>query len=493
MSLDEKRISSSTEDNDACNTISSNNILNQDIAKVESYLEDVKAVETYNFKEDPNNPLNWPRRKKNLCLLAISLDSFIGYFSSAVYMPAVKDIMNYFQTDLTTINATIALFLVFNAIAPLFWAPLSEKVGRRWIYIISLIIYCICTIICGISKNLGLFFTFRLLQSIFASAGQAVGGGTISDIFEPLERGKAMGLYMLGTIFGPAIAPVCGGYIDQNLGWRWIFYIKAMIGALFAITSFFFIPETLYVPNAKETPAPRNITERLQKLKFNPLNTLKLLLNPETGIACIPVSIAFGWFYFLVTILSPTFGETYHFSTGTIGLCYLASGVGNMTGAVFAGATFDKINNWLIKRNNGVYVKEFRLRPIYIGVPFVAIGSILYGWLLHARIHFMGPLVFFALYCFGITATIAATNTYLVEINQAKAASAVAVNNFTRGVCGMIFSLTSAQIRGSLGDGWSYTFSGLMTLASFVIFIPIVQKFGGKWREEREQKQKEHV
>lgn len=59
-------------------------------------------------------------------------------------------------------------------------------------------IYTVCTIVCGVSKGIGLFFAFRLLQGIFGSVGQAVGGGTVSDIFEPHERGRAMGIYILG-------------------------------------------------------------------------------------------------------------------------------------------------------------------------------------------------------------------------------------------------------------------------------------------------------
>lgn len=59
-------------------------------------------------------------------------------------------------------------------------------------------LYTVCTIICGIANSLGVFFAFRLLQGIFACAGQAVGGGSVSDIFERHERGKAMGIYMLG-------------------------------------------------------------------------------------------------------------------------------------------------------------------------------------------------------------------------------------------------------------------------------------------------------
>ncbi|KAL0138790.1 major facilitator superfamily domain-containing protein [Mucor lusitanicus] len=465
-------------------TISSKPKADGDIAKVESYAENVIEKNTpYNPKDDPNHPWNWSERKKYLALLAISLDSFIGYFTSAIYMPAVADIMIYFQTNLTTINATIALFLAFSAIAPLFWAPLSERIGRRWIYIVSLVLYCVCTIVCGVSKNLGLFFTFRLLQSIFSSAGQAVGGGSISDMFEPRERGRAMGLYMLGTILGPSIAPVCGGFINQNLGWRWIFYIKTIIGGAFAILSFFLIPESLYVPAEKQLPHPANFKERLSRLTFNPFTSLLLLKRKETAVICIPVSVGFGWFYYLVTILAPTFGQIYHFSSGTIGLCYLASGVGNILGAAFSGIVADKINNYSIQKMEA---------PIYVGFPCMVAGSLLYGWLLHAHTHFMGPLIGFGMFSFGLMVSIAATNTYLIEANTFRAASAVSLNNFTRNMCGMIFSLTGVQIRGSLGDGWSYTFAALMCLVVFSVCIPVVQRFGGKWRQEREEKESQH-
>jgi MFS family permease len=61
-------------------------------------------------------------------------------------------------------------------------------------------LYTVCTVICGISKNIGTFFAFRMLQSIFASTGQALGSGTASDLFEPQDRGKATSFYILGYV-----------------------------------------------------------------------------------------------------------------------------------------------------------------------------------------------------------------------------------------------------------------------------------------------------
>jgi MFS family permease len=72
------------------------------------------------------------------------------------------------------------------------------------------------------------------------------------------------------TILGPTIAPLCGGYIDQYLGWRWIFYIKTIMGGVLTILTFLFVQETLYIPNPP--PPPVNFKERLERLKFNPVS-----------------------------------------------------------------------------------------------------------------------------------------------------------------------------------------------------------------------------
>ncbi|KAI8984282.1 major facilitator superfamily domain-containing protein [Mycotypha africana] len=459
------------------------------VVEIESLnLEEVEAGKlsatpnlAYDYKTDPNHPWNWPRRKKSLILLLVGTNAFMGYFSSAVYIPASHDIMLYFNTNLTVINATIALFLLMIAIAPLFWAPFSERIGRRWIYITSMLFFAICSAIVGISRNLGLFFAFRLIQGIFVCAGQALGGGTVSDIFEPHERGKAMSIYILSTILGPSVAPMIGGYVDQYLGWRWIFYLKAIIGGVIVILNVCFLKETLYaIPNSScEKAAPTN---RLQSLQFNPFTSLQLLLKKEVALVCLPTSVAFGWFYFQVTILPTTYSSIYHFSTGTIGLCYLAGGIGNTTGSILSGLLSDKLYTRACKRNGGVAVKEFRLRPIYFGIPALVAGSILYGWFLHISVHWIGPLFGYLMVTFGIMYTVTVVNTYLADSFATKAASIVSVNNFTRNVCGMIFSLTAVQIRDSLGDGWAYTVMGLMSLVIYMISIPIVERFGARWR-----------
>jgi predicted MFS family arabinose efflux permease len=91
--------------------------------------------------------------------------------------------------------------------------------------------------------------------------------------------------------------------------------------------------------------------------------------------------------------MAVTFTEIYHFSSSAAGLCFLSNGVGNLLCTFVYGTFGDKFNNYLIKRNDGVRVPEFRLMPNYMALPFIVIGFLLYGWLLYARVHYIGPLI----------------------------------------------------------------------------------------------------
>lgn len=120
---------------------------------------------------------------------------------------------------------------------------------------------------------------------------------------------------------------------------------------------------------------------------------MKLLTKPEVAFVTFPISVGFGWYYYMVTILPATFSAKYHFAAGAIGLCYLASGVGNTLSAIFNGLISDSWYARSVRKNGGEAVKEFRLQPMYIGVPIFVSGSLMYGWFLQYTIHWIGALI----------------------------------------------------------------------------------------------------
>lgn len=124
--------------------------------------------------------------------------------------------------------------------------------------------------------------------------------------------------------------------------------------------------------------------------------TFRLFKHPDIVLVCLPVGVAFGCFYFFVAILPATFASLYDFNPGKVGLCFIAGGLGNALGSIVAGRISDKYCLNAAKKNNGV-AKEYRLRLMFIAVPFVLVGPIMYGWFLHFRFTWIAPLVAFAL------------------------------------------------------------------------------------------------
>ncbi|KAI9323337.1 major facilitator superfamily domain-containing protein [Dichotomocladium elegans] len=317
-------------------------------------------------------------------------------------------------------------------------------------------LYTVFTVVCGIANSFVLFFVFRVLQAVVASAGMSVGGGSVADLFHPHERGRAMSIFMLSTMFGPAFSPIVGGYLAQYLGWRWIFYVSAIVGGAILVPSILFLQETLYRPDQEEPKSGITTTlcGRLAALKFNPFVSFRLLLRPDVVLICIPTACVFGWFFYLVTILPNVYLTVYGFSTGSTGLLYLTGGIGNLSGSLAAGVASDWVYRYNLQRH-GKVTPEHRLAPIYIGVPFCLVGFVLYGWCVERRFHWFAPLVGYLLYTFGNMFTITTAMSFLIECYLPLSASVVSVGNFARNLAAMILSLLSVQVRTGLGDGWS--------------------------------------
>ena len=91
---------------------------------------------------------------------------------------------------------------------PLIWAPLSDKLGRRFIYMATLTIFGLNALGCGLSPNINLLIMFRLLQSLGGSAIVSIGAGTISDIFPIAERARALSLYFFAPQLGVSVGYV---------------------------------------------------------------------------------------------------------------------------------------------------------------------------------------------------------------------------------------------------------------------------------------------
>ena len=115
------------------------------------------------------------------------------------------------------------------SIFPLWWSSFSETAGRRTVYIASFSLLVVWQILAAVSSSITMFIIFRVLSGGAAAAVQAVGAGTVADVWETKERGRAMGFFYIGPLCGPLLSPVIGGALTEGLGWRSTQYVALSI------------------------------------------------------------------------------------------------------------------------------------------------------------------------------------------------------------------------------------------------------------------------
>ena len=113
----------------------------------------------------------------------------------------------------------------------------SKLFGRKNFYVISILIFTVASMLCGMAQNLGQMVIFRVLQGAGGGGILPISQAIMMESFPKEKRGTAMAIFGMGIIVAPIVGPVLGGWITDNWTWPWIFYINVPFGCLAAVLS----------------------------------------------------------------------------------------------------------------------------------------------------------------------------------------------------------------------------------------------------------------
>jgi MFS family permease len=150
-------------------------------------------------------------------------------FTAAAIQSAFVDIAIDLHVSIQRASYLTSLVIAVLGGAPLFWRPLSNRFGRRPIFLISLIGSLVGNIGCAKSPSYGTMGLCRAITAFMISPAAALGSATVQEMFFKRERAHYMGIWTLMVTLGVPTAPFIFGFVAYRVGYRWIYWILACV------------------------------------------------------------------------------------------------------------------------------------------------------------------------------------------------------------------------------------------------------------------------
>ncbi|HEY9766432.1 MAG TPA: DHA2 family efflux MFS transporter permease subunit, partial [Chroococcales cyanobacterium] len=162
----------------------------------------------------------------------VILGMFIAIMDSSIVNVAMPKVMAAFGANLEEIEWVSTGYMLSAALMMSMTGFLGDRFGKKKLYTIALLVFTLTSVLCGLSWSVNSLIFFRVLQGMSGGMLQPVGQAILFEAFPPHKRGMSMALVGLGAMVAPMLGPTIGGYIVDNLSWRWIYYVNLPFGLL---------------------------------------------------------------------------------------------------------------------------------------------------------------------------------------------------------------------------------------------------------------------
>jgi MFS transporter, DHA2 family, multidrug resistance protein len=173
-------------------------------------------------------------KNRYLIAIAVTLAAVLELIDTSIVNVAIPHMMGNLGATLDEIAWVSTGYILASVIVIPLTGWLGDFFGRKRYFVGSIILFTASSFFCGASRSLGALVLWRIVQGLGGGALMTVSQAVLFESFPREEAGTAMALFGLGVMVGPTIGPTLGGWLTDNYGWPWIFYINLPVGVLAA-------------------------------------------------------------------------------------------------------------------------------------------------------------------------------------------------------------------------------------------------------------------
>jgi MFS family permease len=257
------------------------------------------------------NRQNWPYLEKYSTYLTVCFFAFLGLANSSNFTVSIVPVAAEFHTTTARAGYLTSIQLLFMGLGNLFWMPMMRIVGKRPVYLASLLLLMATNIWGYFAHSYGSLLASRILGGFMSAAADATVPSVVADLFYFHERGHCMMMFHTAISAGVFLGPLINAYIVQYAGWRWMCGFMAIAASATFLVGLFTIHETAYkrervnldLPEAGYPPKRSWLTSLSFTSGYDPEasfwgwlgNTIVLLAYPPVVFVGLTIGVFVGW------------------------------------------------------------------------------------------------------------------------------------------------------------------------------------------------------
>ncbi|KAK4995031.1 hypothetical protein LTR66_005064 [Elasticomyces elasticus] len=212
-------------------------------------------------EESMNDPLNWPTWRRDVALFSLGFYCMLGGGMTPVLAAGFNNVAATYKVTVPQVALTTGLYMMGLGIGSVVASPTAILFGKRPVYLVTAIVFLLTSVWCALSPNYPSLVIARIVMGIAVSPVECLPSATVAEIFFLHERAYRLGIYTLLLLGGKNLVPLVSAAIIQSLGWRWVFWIVAIVVGFGFSLLFLFVPETFW----DRTPRPHKHHKKVER------------------------------------------------------------------------------------------------------------------------------------------------------------------------------------------------------------------------------------